>query len=163
MRTRAGWLATPWPSPAPTACPTGRCVISSTGCSSTISARSASPTASCSSPAASAWTNGRSCAPIPSWDGTGYPSALKGELIPLGARVFAVADAFDAMTCDRPYSVAIPFEAARVEIERSAGTHFDPGVVQAFLRVPLELLESIRNGSLDPTQATAGNSLTREH
>ena len=97
------------------------------------------------------------------WDGTGYPSALKGELIPLGARVFAVADAFDAMTCDRPYSVAIPFEAARVEIERSAGTHFDPGVVQAFLRVPLELLESIRNGSLDPTQATAGNSLTREH
>jgi len=97
------------------------------------------------------------------WDGTGYPSALKGELIPLGARVFAVADAFDAMTCDRPYSVAIPFEAARVEIERSAGTHFDPAVVQAFLRVPLELLESIRNGSLDPTQATAGNSLTREH
>jgi cyclic di-GMP phosphodiesterase len=97
------------------------------------------------------------------WDGTGYPSALEGELIPLGARVFAVADAFDAMTCDRPYSVAISFEAARVEIQRSAGTHFDPAVVEAFLEVPLELLESIRNGSLDPTQGTPGVPLPREH
>jgi response regulator RpfG family c-di-GMP phosphodiesterase len=97
------------------------------------------------------------------WDGTGYPSALKGELIPLGARVFAVADAFDAMTCDRPYSVAISFEAARVEIQRSAGTHFDPAVVEAFLKVPLELLESIRSGSLDPAQGAPDVPLTREH
>jgi response regulator RpfG family c-di-GMP phosphodiesterase len=97
------------------------------------------------------------------WDGTGYPCGLQGEMIPLGARVFAVADAFDAMTCDRPYSVAISFEAARAEIERCAGTHFDPAIVQAFLKVPLELLESIRNGSLDPTQASQGAPLTREH
>ena len=97
------------------------------------------------------------------WDGTGYPVGLKGELIPLGARVFAVADAFDAMTCDRPYSVAISFEAARVEIQRCAGTHFDPAVVDAFMKVPLELLESIRSGSADPTQPTQGTPLTREH
>jgi len=96
------------------------------------------------------------------WDGTGYPSGLKGEMIPLGARIFAVADAFDAMTCDRPYSVAISFEAARVEIERCAGAHFDPAVVQAFLAVPLELLEAIRNGSSDGTQRITA-PLTREH
>ena len=97
------------------------------------------------------------------WDGTGYPSGLEGEMIPLGARVFAVADSFDAMTCDRPYSIAISFEAARIEIDRCAGTHFDPAVVTAFLGVPLELLESIRNGSADPTQATPSAPLTREH
>jgi len=96
------------------------------------------------------------------WDGSGYPSGLKGEMIPLGARIFAVADAFDAMTCDRPYSVAISFEAARVEIERCAGAHFDPAVVQAFLTVPLELLEAIRNGSADGTQPITA-PLTREH
>jgi cyclic di-GMP phosphodiesterase len=97
------------------------------------------------------------------WDGAGYPAGLKGEMIPLGARVFAVADAFDAMTCDRPYSVAISFEAARTEIERCTGTHFDPAVVEAFLKVPLELLESIRNGSLDGTQVSQSAPLTREH
>jgi response regulator RpfG family c-di-GMP phosphodiesterase len=96
------------------------------------------------------------------WDGTGYPVGLKGELIPLGARVFAVADAFDAMTCDRPYSVAISFEAARTEIERCAGKHFDPAVVKAFLTVPLELLEGIRNGSPGCTQPMTAPR-TREH
>jgi len=96
------------------------------------------------------------------WDGTGYPTGLEGEMIPLGARIFAVADAFDAMTCDRPYSVAISFEAARVEIERCAGSHFDPAVVKAFLTVPLELLEGIRNGSSDGTQRITA-PLTREH
>jgi response regulator RpfG family c-di-GMP phosphodiesterase len=82
------------------------------------------------------------------WDGTGYPQGLKGEAIPLGARVFAVADAFDAMTFDRPYSRAIEFEAARAEIQRSAGTHFDPAVVKSFMGVPLGTLEEIRRRSL---------------
>jgi len=81
------------------------------------------------------------------WDGTGYPAALRGEAIPLGARIFMVADAFDAMTCDRPYSVAISFEAARREIERCSGTHFDPAVVETFLTLPLDLLETIRRQS----------------
>ncbi len=78
------------------------------------------------------------------WDGTGYPRRLKGDAIPLGARVFAVADALDAMTYDRPYSTAISFEAARDEIIRSAGTHFDPAVVEAFLTVPDGVLEAIQ-------------------
>ncbi len=78
------------------------------------------------------------------WDGTGYPLALRGEAIPLGARIFAAADALDAMTFDRPYSRAISFEAARREIRRCAGTHFDPAVVETFLGTPLETLAAIR-------------------
>jgi response regulator RpfG family c-di-GMP phosphodiesterase len=81
------------------------------------------------------------------WDGTGYPRGLRGEAIPLGARVFAVADALDAMTYDRPYSRAISFEAARQEIIRSAGTHFDPAVVDAFLTIPTTVLEAIRQSA----------------
>ena len=84
------------------------------------------------------------------WDGSGYPRALKGEDIPLGARIFAVVDAFDAMTFDRPYSKAVPFEAAKAEIRRCAGTHFDPAVVSAFLQVPEALLEEIRRRSTEP-------------
>jgi response regulator RpfG family c-di-GMP phosphodiesterase len=83
------------------------------------------------------------------WDGTGYPLGLKAERIPLGARIFAVADAFDAMTFDRPYSRAISLEAARREIERSAGSHFDPRVVQTFLGLPLEVFETIRRQSVE--------------
>ncbi len=84
------------------------------------------------------------------WDGTGYPQGLKGEEIPVGARIFAVVDAFDAMTFDRPYSRAIAFEAARAEIRRCAGTHFDPRVVEAFLRVPEAVLAEIRRKSAEP-------------
>lgn len=84
------------------------------------------------------------------WDGSGYPLGLRGEAIPLGARVFAVVDAFDAMTFDRPYSKAITFEAAKAEIQRCSGTHFDPTVVKAFFRVPEELLAEIRRKSVEP-------------
>src|SRR5437879_6962717 len=84
------------------------------------------------------------------WDGTGYPRGLSGEDIPLGARIFAVVDAFDAMTFSRPYSKAITFDAARAEIKRCAGTHFDPNVVEAFLRVPGQLLDEIRRRSIAP-------------
>ncbi len=78
------------------------------------------------------------------WDGHGYPEGLRGEQIPLGARIFAVADALDAMTVDRPYSRAVSFEAARDEIGRCAGTHFDPGVVSTFLSIPLPVFEELR-------------------
>ena len=97
------------------------------------------------------------------WDGTGYPVGLRGETIPLSARIFAVADAFDAMTFDRPYSVAISFEAARQEIQRCAGTHFDPAVVETFLKIPLELLETIRNGSGKSERPSTIVPLAREH
>lgn len=66
------------------------------------------------------------------FNGSGYPGHLKGTDIPLGSRVFAVADAFDAMTSERPYRTACGFETAVREIELGAGTHFDPTVVNAF-------------------------------
>lgn len=78
------------------------------------------------------------------WDGTGYPQGLTGAAIPLGARIFSVVDAFDAMTFDRPYSRAISFDAAKAEIQRCAGSHFDPAVVASFLRVPDAVLAEIR-------------------
>jgi response regulator RpfG family c-di-GMP phosphodiesterase len=84
------------------------------------------------------------------WDGTGYPRGLKGAEIPLGARIFMVVDAFDAMTFDRPYSKAKPFDVAKAEIRRCAGAHFDPVVVESFFRVPEALLEEIRRRSVEP-------------
>ncbi len=84
------------------------------------------------------------------WDGTGYPLGFRGEAIPLGARIFAVADAFDAMTFDRPYSKAVSYEAARNEIQRCAGTHFDPAVVETFLAIPQTVFQEIGRRSLEP-------------
>jgi putative nucleotidyltransferase with HDIG domain len=66
------------------------------------------------------------------WDGAGYPDRLAGETIPLTARVFAVADVFDALTTDRPYRTASPLPEARAMIVAESGTHFDPRVVEAF-------------------------------
>ncbi|TML11528.1 MAG: response regulator [Actinobacteria bacterium] len=66
------------------------------------------------------------------WDGDGYPDGLGGDEIPLAARIFAVADTLDAMTTDRPYRKAGPWESARDEIVRLAGAQFDPEVVDAF-------------------------------
>ena len=87
------------------------------------------------------------------WDGTGYPLGLRGEGIPLEARIFAIADALDAMTFDRPYSRAISFETARDEIKRCVGTHFDPAVVNTFLTIPLQTFADIRHRSLNEMSA----------
>jgi len=77
------------------------------------------------------------------WDGNGYPSGLAGESIPLGARIFAVIDTYDAITSKRPYKEALSIQHARDEIARCSGTQFDPRVVDAFLRIPHEeLIES---------------------
>ena len=78
------------------------------------------------------------------WDGSGYPTGLKGDAIVIGARIFHVVDTLDAMTSDRPYRKARPFADAREEIRRCAGTQFDPSVVDAFLAVPPEDWERIR-------------------
>jgi len=77
------------------------------------------------------------------FDGTGYPDALKGEDIPLVARVVTVADVFDAITSNRSYRTAMPVEEAREEITRGSGSHFDPTVAQAFLKIPFGRLEEI--------------------
>ncbi|HEV2348431.1 MAG TPA: HD domain-containing phosphohydrolase [Terriglobia bacterium] len=70
------------------------------------------------------------------WDGGGYPLGLKRELIPLGARVFAIADTLDVMTSDRPYRKALPLAAALAEINRETGKQFDPKISEAFLSIP---------------------------
>lgn len=77
------------------------------------------------------------------FDGTGYPRGLAGEKIPLGARIFSVADAFDAMTTTRPYRKAIPIEEARRAISAGKGRQFDPCVVEAFLAMPVSVLAEI--------------------
>lgn len=68
-------------------------------------------------------------------DGTGYPDGLAGDAIPIEARILAVADAFDAMTSNRPYRLALSLEAAYHELEAHSGTQFDPVVVATFLRL----------------------------
>jgi HD-GYP domain-containing protein (c-di-GMP phosphodiesterase class II) len=67
------------------------------------------------------------------WDGSGYPSGRSGEQIPVGARIVAVADAFDAMTSPRPYRPPLPLRGALAQVAGGSGTQFDPRVVRAFL------------------------------
>jgi putative nucleotidyltransferase with HDIG domain len=78
------------------------------------------------------------------WNGTGYPYGLRGEEIPLGARLFMIADTFDALTSDRPYRMGRPYEAARQIIEEESGKQFDPQAVAAFLAIPAEEWQQIR-------------------
>jgi ribonuclease P protein subunit RPR2 len=77
------------------------------------------------------------------WDGKGYPDGLKGEEIPLSARVFAVADVLDALTSERPYRPASPFRQAREMIVAESGTHFDPLVIDAFNSIDNAVFEAI--------------------
>ena len=84
------------------------------------------------------------------FDGTGYPRGLRGEQIPLGARIFAVADALDAMISDRPYRRALSMTHAREEIRRCSGTQFDPIVVQVFLAMPDTLWNKLRENEGKP-------------
>jgi len=67
------------------------------------------------------------------WDGTGYPDKLSGEDIPLPSRIVAVADCYDALTTDRPYRDSMSGDHAIEEIQRNAGTQFDPSVVEALI------------------------------
>ena len=78
------------------------------------------------------------------YDGNGYPRRLKRDEIPLGARIFSVADTLDAITMDRPYRRKQDMNAARAEIERCSGSQFDPEVVKAFQEMPDEIFEELR-------------------
>ena len=71
------------------------------------------------------------------WDGAGYPSGLKGEAIPVEARILCVTDAFEAMISDRPYRMALTFKQAIAELEKCSGSQFDPGIVSAFIPIVL--------------------------
>jgi putative two-component system response regulator len=86
------------------------------------------------------------------WDGTGYPSSLSENAIPLAGRIVAVADVFDALTHSRPYKQGWPVETAVAEIVSSSGTHFDPRVVEAFQQLHFV-------GAIDPSVA-GGSSIT---
>jgi HD-GYP domain-containing protein (c-di-GMP phosphodiesterase class II) len=81
------------------------------------------------------------------YDGTGYPRKLRGEKIPLGARIFAVADAVDAMLSDRPYRKALGVDHARKEVKRCSGTQFDPKVVEVFLSLPESIWMELRENA----------------
>lgn len=78
------------------------------------------------------------------YDGQGYPSGLSGDEIPLGARIFSVVDALDAMTSRRTYRKAIPFEEAVQKISEASGTQFDPEVIEVFATIPVEEWKSIK-------------------
>jgi putative nucleotidyltransferase with HDIG domain len=96
------------------------------------------------------------------WDGSGYPMALRGEQIDRNARIFAVADAFDAMISDRVYRAGRSYEAAVEELDKCANQHFDPQIVRAFHRVPREDWEELKRLSLLPREEekTANNLLS---
>ncbi|HTX00781.1 MAG TPA: HD-GYP domain-containing protein [Acidimicrobiales bacterium] len=78
------------------------------------------------------------------WDGNGYPRRLAEEEIPLGAQIFPICDAFDAMTSDRPYRAAMGIGDALSELRRGAGKQFRPDAVEAFLSLPLDELDAVR-------------------
>lgn len=80
------------------------------------------------------------------FDGSGYPRGMKGEEIPLGSRIFAVADTLDAILSDRPYRRGRPLAYAREEIQRYSGTQFDPAVAEAFQEVPDDVWQRMRRG-----------------
>lgn len=86
------------------------------------------------------------------YDGTGYPRSLKGEAIPLEARLFAVIDTLDAMTSDRPYRRGLSFDVAKTEILHMSGTQFDPKAVEAFLAEEPTIREMVdlKCGDLQP-------------
>ncbi|MDA8330424.1 MAG: HD-GYP domain-containing protein [Candidatus Dormibacteraeota bacterium] len=86
------------------------------------------------------------------FDGKGYPRGLRGDAIPLPARVFSIADSFDAMISDRPYRKGMPLEEARAEVRRCSGTQFDPICVAAFDQIPDEELRRITEEREHPTE-----------
>jgi hypothetical protein len=83
------------------------------------------------------------------WNGSGYPRRLEGEQIPLAARIFAVADVFDALCSKRPYKEAMGFDAAMAILEMDTGSHFDPGVMAAFRSIARQVFERLAGCSED--------------
>jgi putative nucleotidyltransferase with HDIG domain len=95
------------------------------------------------------------------FDGSGYPRGLKGKEIPLGARIFSVADTLDAITSDRPYRPARSLTVARKEIQDWAGRQFDPEVVDVFQQMPDEIFEELRRAISQQTDPLAYGASAR--
>ncbi len=95
------------------------------------------------------------------FDGKGYPRGLRGDQIPLGARIFAISDSLDAMTSDRPYRKGTTFAAASEEIRRGSGGQFDPQIVQVFLGMPLSSWTGLRAEVSSSSVAVLSSSLCR--
>ncbi len=95
------------------------------------------------------------------FDGSGYPRGLRGFEIPLGARIFAIADTLDAMTSDRPYRKACSFAEARQEIAQLSGQQFDPALVTVFLRIAAERWSELRTEIQGMSVTTVSATLCR--
>jgi response regulator RpfG family c-di-GMP phosphodiesterase len=83
------------------------------------------------------------------WDGKGYPRGLKSEQVHIGARIFAIADTYDAMTSDRPYRKALPHEAAVQELRVLANQQYDPHVIEMFLAIDMKQWRAVRDNFED--------------
>ena len=92
------------------------------------------------------------------WDGLGYPDGLKGDKIPRLARIVAVADAFDAMTSDRPYRPGLAAEVAFAEVDKYKGKQFDPECAAAFLSIHQRILQQMQNETKKIGLPVGGNS-----
>jgi putative nucleotidyltransferase with HDIG domain len=95
------------------------------------------------------------------YDGSGYPRQLRGTDIPIGARIFTIADTLDSITCDRPYRKARSFDVARAEILRCSGSQFDPGIVEIFLTIPNELWQELRAEITNQNRSFLSYALTQ--
>jgi len=95
------------------------------------------------------------------FDGSGYPDGLTGKDIPIVARVFAVVDVFDALTSERPYKPALPFEDAMVMIDEGSGRHFDPEVVELFHSIAPRLFQTAASAEESLLKELLGKSLAR--
>jgi uncharacterized domain HDIG len=96
------------------------------------------------------------------WDGSGYPRGLRAEAIPLAARIFAVADVFDALCSKRPYKEPLPFEQVLVMIQADSGRHFDPAVISTFCKIADEIRARLVDGS-ETTARTLLEACIRRH
>ncbi len=95
------------------------------------------------------------------WDGSGYPRGLAGEAIPLPARIFAVADVFDALSSKRPYKEPMPFDEVMAILQRDSGRHFDPQVVTVFAAMAEEIRAQLRDGSEETARALLEATIRR--
>jgi putative nucleotidyltransferase with HDIG domain len=95
------------------------------------------------------------------WDGTGYPAGLKGEEIPLGARILSVVDCLDALASDRQYRKALPLSEAMAIVERDSGKAFDPQIVEILKRKYVELEHKARSSSMEPWRLSTDIQIER--